>query len=67
MVFIKYNSLKSDIYLVPYSFHVSQDPCFSRPKVFWVLVQDPGPGLTVGPGFPGSESRVRVQVLEALI
>ena len=58
MVFVKHNSLKSDI-----SFNPIFIPGFSGSRFFRVLVQDPGPGSRVrvrvqGPG-PGC--RVRVQ------
>ena len=47
MVFIKHNSLKSDIFLIPYLFHVFQDPCFQGSRFFRVQVFE-------SPGFPGS-------------
>ena len=74
MVFIEHNSLKPDIFLSPYLFHVFQDSCFSGFRFFRVQVfQSPGFSgsrffrvqVFLGPGFPGSSFfRVRVQVLE---
>ena len=74
MVFVKHNSLKSDISFNPifipgfsgsrfFRVQVFQGPGFSGSRFFRVLVQDPGPGSRVrvrvqGPG-PGC--RVRVQ------
>ena len=63
MVFIKHNSLKSDIYFNPIFV-----PCFSGSRFFRVQVFQ-GPGFSgfrffVGPGFSGSGSRffrVRIQ------
>ena len=58
MVFIEHNSLKSDIFLIPYLFHVFQDSCFSGFRFFRVQVFQ-------SPGFSGSRFfRVRVRVLE---
>ena len=51
MVFIEHNSLKSDIFLIPYLFHVFQDSCFQGPgfsgfRFLRVQVfQGPGPGF----------------------
>ena len=46
MVFIENNSLKSDILLIPYLFHVFQDSCFSWSRFFRAQVfQGPGPGF----------------------
>ena len=61
MVFIEHNSLKSDIFLIPYLFHIFQDSCFSgsmfstvqvfqglgfpRSRFFRVRVQGPDPGF----------------------
>ena len=46
MVFIKHNSLRSDMFLNPYLFHVFQDSCFSGFRFFRVQVfQCPGPGF----------------------
>ena len=70
MVFIKHNSLKSDIYFNPIFV-----PCFSGSRFFRVQVfQGPGcsgfrffvgPGFSgLGPGFSGSGSKIQVQVLE---
>ena len=70
MVFIKHNSLKSDLYFNPISI-----PCFSGSRFFRVQVfQDPGFSgsrflgcrffrfqACQGPGFSGSGSRVQVQ------
>ena len=73
MVFVKHNSLKSDIFLIPYLVYVFQDSCFSGPRFFRVQVfQSPGFSRSKffrvqvfwGPGFSGFGSRVRVQVLE---
>ena len=78
MVFIEHNSLKSDIFLIPYLFHVFQDSYFSGSRFFRVQVfQIPGFSgsrfsesrffrvlVFQGPGFLGSGFRVRVQVLE---
>ena len=75
MVFIGPNSLKSDIFLIPYLFHVFQDSYFSGSRFFRVQVfQIPGFSgsrfsesrffrvlVFQGPGFLGSGSRVRVQ------
>ena len=33
------NSLKADIFLIPYFFHVSLDPCFSGSRFFTVRIQ----------------------------
>ena len=57
MVFVEHNSLKSDIFLIPYLFHVFQNSCFSGSRFFRVQVLQ-------GPAFAGSGSRDRVQVLE---
>ena len=57
MVFIKHNSLKSDIYFNPLS-----TPCFSGSRLFRVQVFQ-GRSFQ-GPGFSGSGSRFRVQTLE---
>ena len=55
MVFIEHNSLKSDIFLIPYLFHVFQGSCFLfRVQVFQ------------SSGFSGSRFRIRVQVLEVV-
>ena len=54
MVFIEHNSLKSDIFLIPYLFHVFQDSCFSGFRFFRVQVFQ-------SPGFSGSRF-FRVQV-----
>ena len=48
MVFVKHNSLKSDIYFNPIFI-----PGFSGSRFFRVWVQDPGPGSSPGPD-PGS-------------
>ena len=56
MIFIKHNYLKSDIFLIPYLFHVFQHPCFSGSMFFWVQVFQ-------GSGFSGFGSRVQVQGL----
>ena len=70
MVFVKRNSLKSDIFFHPifipgfsgfrfFRVQVFQSPGFSGSKFFRVqVVQGPGPGC---------ESRVRVQVLEVAL
>ena len=70
MVFVKHNSLKSDIFFNPIFFpgfsgsmffrvQVFQSPSFSGSRFFRVQVQGPGPGSRVqGPGY---ESRVWVQ------
>ena len=64
MVFITHNSLKLRHYLIPYLFHIFQDPCFSRSRFFrgkvfeglglsgsrFFRVRDQGPG----PGFRSS-------------
>ena len=73
MVFIEYNFLKSDIFLIPYLFHVFQDSCFSGSRFFRVQVFQ-GPGFSgstffrvqvfQSSGFSGSGFRVRFQVLE---
>ena len=77
MVFIKHNSLKSDIFFNPifipgfsgsrfFRVQVFQSPGFPGSSFFRVQVQSPGSRVRVqgpGPG-PGSESRFRVQVLE---
>ena len=55
MVFIKHNSLKSGIFFNPIFI-----PGFSGSRFFRVQVFQ-------GPGFSGSGSRVRVQVLEVAI
>ena len=56
MVFVKHNSLKSDIFFNPIVF---QGPGFSESRFFRVQVfQGPGPGP--GPSL-GSGSRVQVQ------
>ena len=47
MVFIKHNSLKSDIFLIPYLFHAFQDLCFPGSRFFRVQVFQ-------SPGFSGS-------------
>ena len=52
MVFIKHNSLKSDIFVNPIFI-----PGFSGSSFFKIQVSQ-------GPGFSGSGSRVQVQVLE---
>ena len=49
MVFIEHNSLKSDIFLIPYLFHVFQDSCFLGSRFFRVRVQDPSPGFRSSP------------------
>ena len=66
MVFIELNSVKSDIYVIPYLFHVFQGPGFLRSRFFRVQVFQ-GPGFSglrffwvqvfQGPGFSGSGSR----------
>ena len=71
MVFIRYNSLKSDMFLIPYLFHAFQDTCFSGSRFFRAQVFQ-GPGFSgsrifwvqvfKGPGFSGSRFS-RVQVL----
>ena len=75
MVFVKHNSLKSDILLNPIFIPGFSGSRFSRVQVF----QDPGfsgsrvQGLGPGSGSrvrvqgPGSRSRVRVQVLEVAV
>ena len=45
MVFIKHNSLKSDIFFNPIFFQVFQGSAFSRSRFFRVRVQGPGPGF----------------------
>ena len=76
MVFVKHNSLKSDIFSNPifipgfsrsrfsgsrfFRVQVFQGPGFSGPRFFRVQVFQ-------GPGFSGSGSRVWVQVLEVAI
>ena len=45
MVFIEHNSLKSDIFLIPYLFHIFQDSCFSGSTFFRVWAQAPGSGF----------------------
>ena len=63
MVFIEHNSLKSDIFLIPYLFHVFQDSCFSGFRFLgsrFFRVQ-----VFKGPGSSGTSFlRIRVQVLE---
>ena len=71
MVFVEHNSLKSDIFLIPYLFHVFQDSCFSGSRFFRVQVfQSPDFSGSrffwvqdfQGPGFSGSQFfRVQVQ------
>ena len=39
MVFIEHNSVKSDIFVIPYLLHVFQGPGFSGSKFFRVRVQ----------------------------
>ena len=57
MVFMKHNSLKSDVFFNPIFI-----PCFSGSRFFRVQIfQGPGPGLS------RSWSRVRVQVLEVAL
>ena len=46
MVFIELNSVKSDIFVIPYLFHVFQGPGFLRSRFFRVQVFQ-------GPGFSG--------------
>ena len=58
MVFVKHNSLKSDIFLIPYLVYVFQDSCFSGPRFFRVQVFQ-------SPGFSGSRF-FRVQVFQGL-
>ena len=58
MVFVKHNSLKSDIFFNPIFF-----PGFSGSGSS-VRFQGPGPGSRVWVQGSGSGSRVRVQVLE---
>ena len=57
MVFMEHNSLKSDIFLIPYLFDVFQDSYFSGSRFYRVQVFQ-------APGFLGSGSRALVQVLE---
>ena len=57
MVFIRHNSLKSDMFLIRYLFHVFQDTCFSGSRFFRVQVFQ-------GPGFSGSRF-FRVQVFQS--
>ena len=52
MVFLKRNSLKSDIFSSPMFIHVSESPGFSGSSFFRVWVQ--GPGLGPGSGFRSS-------------
>ena len=59
IVFVKHNSLKSDIFLILYLFQVFQGSGFSESRFFRFQVFQ-------GPG-PGSGSRVRVQVLEVAL
>ena len=54
MVFVKHNSLKSDIFFNPMFIPGFSGSRFFRVQVFKVPVQGPGPG-------PGFGSRVRVQ------
>ena len=71
MVFVEHNSPKSDIFLIPYLFHVFQDSCFSGSRFFRVQIfQSPGFSGSrffwvhdfQGLGFSGSQFfRVRVQ------
>ena len=56
MVFVKHNSLKSDIFFNPIFF-----PGFSGSRFFRVQVQGPGPGSRVLVEDPGYESRVWVK------
>ena len=58
MVFVKHNSQKSDIFLIPYLVYVFQDSCFSGPRFFRVQVFQ-------SPGFSGSRF-FRVQVFQGL-
>ena len=60
MVFIEHNSLKSDIFLIPYLFYVFQGPGFSGFRYFWIQNLQ-------GPGFSMCGSRFRVQVLEVAV
>ena len=62
MVFLKHNSLKSDIFLIPYLFHVFRVHVFQGPGFSgWSLLRVQ---FFHGPGY--SRSRVRVQVLEVV-
>ena len=68
MVFVKHNSLKSDIFFNPIFIPGFQGPGFSESRFFRVRGPDPGSGSgsesrvwVQGPG-PGSGSRVQVQV-----
>ena len=68
MVFIKHNSLKSDIFLIPYLFHAFKGPGFLGSRFLRVQVFQ-GPDFLgsrvfrvkffhgLGPGFSGSGSR----------
>ena len=57
MVFVKHNSLKSDIFFNPIFIPGFQGPGFSESRFFRVQVfQGPGPGPSLGSG-----SRVQVQ------
>ena len=76
MVFIEHNSLKSDIFLIPYLFHVFQDSCFSGSRFFRVQIfQSPGFSGSrffsvqdfQGPGFSGSGSRFQKQPTTATL
>ena len=71
MVFVKHNSLKSDIFFNPIFIPAFQGPGFSESRFFRVQVfQDPVFSVSAFGSRvqgPGSASRFRAQVLEVVI